>query len=248
MLHLLRLLSDVRARARLFPPARPSCRGRLRLLATIEDRAVVETILMHLGLPADHADHVGHWAAWQANRDGVLATGSRPSASVITATAYAMAEGAAGSRSDRAAAARRAPPGTALRRVVHAVLAVVALRDTIGRTAAVQARLLGAIRDEVAAAIDAVEAALEHPLLQRARTAPVCRRETPLTLRGDDGTLIEGVVDLAFLDDGSWTVVDFKTDQELTKTLDTHRRQVALYAQAIATATGASAHPVLLRV
>ena len=31
----------------------PECGGRLRLLATIEDRAVVETILAHLGLPAD---------------------------------------------------------------------------------------------------------------------------------------------------------------------------------------------------
>ena len=62
----------------------PDCGGRLRLLATIEDRAVVETILTHLGLPvdpprpspartpawlpgvraaADHEDHAGgHWA------------------------------------------------------------------------------------------------------------------------------------------------------------------------------------------
>ena len=31
----------------------PDCGGRLRLLATIEDRAVVEKILTHLGLPAD---------------------------------------------------------------------------------------------------------------------------------------------------------------------------------------------------
>jgi hypothetical protein len=31
----------------------PDCGGRLRLLATIEERAVVEKILTHLGLPAD---------------------------------------------------------------------------------------------------------------------------------------------------------------------------------------------------
>ena len=31
----------------------PGCGGRLRLLATIEDRAVVEQILTHLGLPVD---------------------------------------------------------------------------------------------------------------------------------------------------------------------------------------------------
>jgi hypothetical protein len=62
----------------------PECGGRLRLLATIEDRAVIEPILTHLGLPVDlpqpsaartpawlpgvrdRADHQydagGHWA------------------------------------------------------------------------------------------------------------------------------------------------------------------------------------------
>ena len=62
----------------------PDCGGRLRLSATLEERAVVEQILTHLGLPAappcpspartpewlpgvrataDHEDHAGgHWA------------------------------------------------------------------------------------------------------------------------------------------------------------------------------------------
>jgi hypothetical protein len=31
----------------------PECGGRLRLLATIDDRAVIEKILRHLGLPAE---------------------------------------------------------------------------------------------------------------------------------------------------------------------------------------------------
>ena len=31
----------------------PDCGGRLRSLATIEERAVVEQVLAHLGLPAD---------------------------------------------------------------------------------------------------------------------------------------------------------------------------------------------------
>jgi len=34
-------------------PAYPGCGGRLRLLETIEERAVVEQSLTHLGLPAD---------------------------------------------------------------------------------------------------------------------------------------------------------------------------------------------------
>ena len=80
------------------------------------------------------------------------------------------------------------------------------------------------------------------------RPRPRCRRETPLTLRADDGTLVEGVVDLAFRDGDGWMVVDFKTDQELAGRADVYRRQVALYARAIALATGQPARGVLLRV
>ena len=64
-----------------------------------------------------------------------------------------------------------------------------------------------------------------------------------------DGTLIEGVVDLAFEESGEWTVVDYKTDRELAASgEDQYRRQVALYASAIALATGQTAHAVLMRV
>ena len=45
------------------------------------------------------------------------------------------------------------------------------------------------------------------------------RRETPLQHYREDGTLIEGVVDLAFQENtpefNGWTVVDFKTDREI---------------------------------
>ena len=59
---------------------------------------------------------------------------------------------------------------------------------------------------------------LGHDLLARARRAAArgaCRRETPVTLTLEDGTLVEGVVDLAFEEDGAWIVVDYKTDREL---------------------------------
>lgn len=62
------------------------------------------------------------------------------------------------------------------------------------------------------------------------------------------GTLIEGVVDLAFREAGAWTVVDFKTDHELDAELDRYRRQVALYAELVARATGEQATPLLLRI
>jgi ATP-dependent exoDNAse (exonuclease V) beta subunit len=70
-------------------------------------------------------------------------------------------------------------------------------------------------------------------------------------LRLDDGTLAEGVVDLAFRERDAkrcWCVVDFKTDQELGPRRARYAAQVRLYAQAVAGATGESARGVLLTI
>jgi ATP-dependent helicase/nuclease subunit A len=97
-----------------------------------------------------------------------------------------------------------------------------------------------------------VERLLTHVVLARARDADArgaCRRETPVTWTAPDGTLVEGIVDLAFEESGGWTVVDYKTDREIAASgEDRYRRQVALYASAIAQATGRPAHAVLMRV
>jgi ATP-dependent helicase/nuclease subunit A len=64
-----------------------------------------------------------------------------------------------------------------------------------------------------------------------------------------DGTLVEGTVDLAFQERGEWIVVDYKTDRELaSEGEDKYRRQIALYAGAIAQATGQRTAGVLVRV
>src|SRR5437867_3808617 len=139
--------------------------------------------------------------------------------------------------------------------LLHAVLAAVNLdaeHTGVADAAALQGRLLGATAEEIAAAAEAAGRALAHPLMRRAAAAARagrCRRETPVLLRLDDGVLVEGVVDTAFLEDGAgWTIVDFKTDVEIAGRLEEYRRQVGLYARAIAQATGAPARGVLLRV
>jgi ATP-dependent helicase/nuclease subunit A len=49
--------------------------------------------------------------------------------------------------------------------------------------------------------------------------------------------------------DGGWVVVDFKTDVEIGRQgIERYRRQVGLYAAAVARATGQPATGVLLRV
>jgi ATP-dependent exoDNAse (exonuclease V) beta subunit len=141
--------------------------------------------------------------------------------------------------------------------LVHAVLATVDLdadRAAVEGAARLQARLLRALPAEVDAAVTAVVGALEHPVVRRAAAAMHgghCRRESPVAVVLEDGTIAEGVVDAAFYEDEPaplWTVVDFKTDVEITSRLDEYRRQVRLYGQAIATATGIPARGVLLQV
>jgi ATP-dependent exoDNAse (exonuclease V) beta subunit len=104
---------------------------------------------------------------------------------------------------------------------------------------------------EATAAAAASDRVLRHHLLVRARiawSAGRCRRETPITLTLPDGTLLEGIVDLAFEENDRWTVVDYKTDRELTAGDQAYAKQVAVYAFAISSATKKAAEGVLLRV
>jgi len=78
------------------------------------------------------------------------------------------------------------------------------------------------------------------------------RRETPILLRRADGTLAEGIADLAFHEETSdftgWTVVDFKTGSEFEANKDTYTAQVALYADAIGKATNLPTRGILFVV
>jgi len=224
---------------------------------------------------ADEAIAAGDLAAheaWSQARAGAIERGSRPSLVVRPATEVALQpfpEGPPRQASlfeeppaspessvpfvELSREARR-PAGPRFGTLVHAVLATVPLdsgEEAIADAARLQGRLLGATEEEVAAAGTVARTALAHELLRRAAEAArrgACRRETPLTLRLPDGTLVEGIVDLAFQEGDAWTVVDFKTDRELVKGLDVYRRQVELYARAIAAATGQKASGVLLAV
>jgi ATP-dependent exoDNAse (exonuclease V) beta subunit len=115
---------------------------------------------------------------------------------------------------------------------------------------ALAARILGAPDGEREPAREAIVRLLAHSLLRRAakaESAGTCRRESPVALRDAEGVVVDGVIDLAFPEGDGWVVVDFKTDRELERDLDAYRRQVALYARAVAAATGRAARGVLVR-
>ena len=57
-------------------------------------------------------------------------------------------------------------------------------------------------------------------------------------LRLEENRLLEGVIDLAFLEQGAWTVVDFKSDADLKARRADYRRQLQWYGAALARITG----------
>jgi ATP-dependent helicase/nuclease subunit A len=88
---------------------------------------------------------------------------------------------------------------------------------------------------------DAVERALDLPVMLRARKAARIWRELPVWFP-DGADLIEGVVDLVFEEDGGLVIVDYKTDhiaddQALAQAAH-HAPQLQLYGRGLAQATG----------
>jgi ATP-dependent exoDNAse (exonuclease V) beta subunit len=211
------------------------------------------------------ADGRSRYDRWQLARHDARARGALASLVVHTAHEWVPDEQQDATFKDQLSAIRLIqidrrdredrPGGLGFGLLVHALLAQAPLdagRGTLESLASVEARALDLSDDDVAAAVLAAERLLGHDLLRRARAAELrgaCRRETPLSCTFPDGTLIEGVVDLAFEEQGSWTVVDYKTDREIAAAgEERYRRQVALYVDAIARATGQPAKGVLVRV
>ena len=199
---------------------------------------------------------------WLEARRVAQETGARPSVRVRAITEFVRGDEARTGELDDidvtliefAGIAGPRPSGPRFGSLVHAALATVALDATPAQVAdavSLQARILGSPADEVTAATALVAAALAHPLIGRAREAwraGRCRRETPVAAREPDGSLVEGMLDLAFEDAEAWTVVDFKTDAEIAAELTRYQRQVRVYASVIAKATGKHVTAVLMRL
>jgi ATP-dependent exoDNAse (exonuclease V) beta subunit len=210
----------------------------------------------------DVAADRARYQQWQTERAAVHAQASQPSLAVVTATEYVKRDGPGvppANALETVAIADASVPGPRPggRRfgvLVHALLAAAPLdasHDTIEDLAVLHARLLGASDEERDAAAVMVERALAHEVLREAHQAAtagrVCRREVPISFVRD-GVLIDGQIDLAFQTLAGWVVVDFKTDAELGGAEDVYRRQVALYAEALAAITQSPATGVILRM
>ncbi|MBL8293809.1 MAG: UvrD-helicase domain-containing protein [Bryobacterales bacterium] len=189
------------------------------------------------------------YEAWRAERAQAVERGATPEFDVLRATEMKSAP-----EEDYAVSWELAerptgrPSGRRFGTLVHATLSHVPLeadQPRIREVAVLHGRLLGSAEAEVESAVETVANALSHPLLARARAAAQCHRELPVLLNTGQ-QIVEGVVDLAFVENGEWQIVDFKTDEDLTGRRSHYETQVKWYAAALSRLTGMPARASLL--
>jgi ATP-dependent exoDNAse (exonuclease V) beta subunit len=218
------------------------------------------------GDPVHVAARRADYDAWQANRGTIVARASVPSVIVRTATSIALDRTIDASEDAPAMTVldfsrhSERPYGPRFGTLVHAVLATAPLDATeaeIANVARAQGRILPSAKDEryadeeVYAAVEVVVSVLRDPLFDRIREADRagrCDRELPITLKADDGVLIEGTIDLTFEDADGLTVVDFKTDRELSADLSRYTRQLAVYCRALSALRAVPVKGILAKI
>ncbi len=203
---------------------------------------------------------------WQSWRKTTLESGASPEIQVIAASEASHLPPGPPPSIEVLLAARpqERPSGRRFGTLVHTVLrdlpsllGSLAVGDVpvdappvIGDLTRFHARLLGAPADEVKAAIAAVEGALGHELVQRAAASAEVHRELPFLLRPEPRFAIEGILDMAFREAGTegWTIVDFKTDDDVEHLAEHYRVQMAWYVSAVEQLLGGPVRAVLLAI
>jgi ATP-dependent exoDNAse (exonuclease V) beta subunit len=196
---------------------------------------------------------IQRYAQWKTDRAACVAKGSRRSVEVFIAT---DAPEPPTGYSDRVEIIRiprtgMRPSGARFGSLVHGVLRDAPLttnKESLVQLARTHGRLLAASDEEVESAATAVFDALEHPLLARARRSLRVYRELPITVRTETGSIFEGVIDLAFLETGTWVIADFKTDVDKPERQSRYRRQVGWYMRAMDEVSGTHSRGCVLHV
>ena len=199
------------------------------------------------------SEGVRRYKQWKADRQSLIEAGERRRFDLLLASDApdVPAEFAVAVEIEELDRPPDRPSGPRFGTLVHTALRDVALQASRGQVESVvlmHGRVLGAPPQEAAAAVEAVAAALAHPLLRRAAAAPRLHRELPLLCRLDDGRLLDGVLDLAFLEGDAWTIVDFKTDAHLRDRRPGYERQLQWYLCGLSRLTGLPARGWLLCV
>lgn len=191
---------------------------------------------------------------WLERRKKDLASGKQPEFELLTVTEELMLRHPP-KRSDIGVEIldkmEGRPAGARFGTLVHTVLRDVGLdagREEVARLAEMHRTLLEATAEEGEAAVTAVLNALDHPLLKSAARATELHREYPVQLKLGEREIAEGTIDLVFLQDGRWVVVDFKTDADLLTRQERYEVQVQWYVYSLVQITGLEAEGWLLGI
>ncbi len=188
---------------------------------------------------------------WEAVKASAIEKGSQPEFQIFLATdGHPLSDEATAIAVETIATERVIGRSTGARfgTLVHNILRDVALDagvDEIAGLAKLHGRVTGAPPLEVAAAGEAVRQVLGHDILQRARVAAEVHREWPLRVALAGG-VFEGIVDLAFVENDVWHVVDFKTDAYDPSRKRRYENQLRWYVVALERITGKRVRGYLL--
>lgn len=135
------------------------------------------------------------------------------------------------------------PAGRRFGRLVHEILQRADQLEDVAQLARIWARRHGLSdpQSDVAAAV--ARSALER-ISKLVPKGARRLRETPLLVRLEDGTLVDGRIDFAWSDGAQWTVVDYKTDRRERRRVG----QLQLYALALQQTSGLPARGIVLEI
>ncbi len=102
--------------------------------------------------------------------------------------------------------------------------------ETLVKAAKLWGPGLGLSADKTQEAAELAAKALDNGLLKRAKQSSRVFRELSLTGKNSEGNNLNAVIDLAFLEDGAWVVVDYKTDRQPERGLEDYRKQISYYS------------------
>ncbi|HTS26151.1 MAG TPA: UvrD-helicase domain-containing protein [Bryobacteraceae bacterium] len=205
----------------------------------------VENEQVFSGTAAQKEEGLQRYRHWQSERAERLERGAVPRHRVANAETLGTAAEAAHIPVETITlpAAPGRPMGRRFGRVVHDILQHASTPEDALALADVWGRRHGASELECAAAAEAARQALEYTV--RAMPSGADRhRELPVMVRLEDGTLVDGRIDLAWSDGKQWTVVDYKTDRREQRNL----AQVRIYGLALERASGLAVRGIVLEV
>ena len=111
-------------------------------------------------------------------------------------------------------------------------------KATLEKAAAFYRDNSGISQEQASLAVEWVEKTLQSKIIQQARGSKKVFRELPLTVQQADGSYLNAVLDLAFLDGDQWILVDYKTDQKKEPGMEKYQKQLGIYSELLEKMTG----------